>query len=220
MYLAAAALLSAAALVHWAAKPVAYDSESSWVQLLTDAVLLVAVLTSALLAWRMRSRGRDEWTVVAMGTGATAFLAWREIEPDNLLCGVHLFSFAYVLKPDEKVPLPVKLALGVIGGLIIVAVCWWLVRRRREILRNLLPLLRGRWPVVLATAAVLGITAQVLDRAESVERNFGVTLPGTRAPDKRGLRNVEEMLELASALLILCAVIESRFDLLAAKRRS
>ncbi len=197
----------------------AYDSESSWVQILTDAVLLVAATVSALPAWKLRGRGRDEWTVVALGTGMISYLAWREIEPDDLLCGVHLFSFAYLLKPDEKVPLSLKLTLGITGGLIVALICWWLVRYRREILRNLRSVLRGRWPVVLAIAAVLAITAQVLDRAESVERNFGLTLPGTHAPNKRGLRNVEEILELAAALLILCAVIESRFDLMDQQRR-
>ncbi|MBS3734420.1 MAG: hypothetical protein KGY99_05785 [Phycisphaerae bacterium] len=195
--------------------PVAYDSELSWAQLAADVCLCVAAGITLLLALRLRRVGREAWTVVAVGVGMLAFLAWREVELDGVLFDVHMFSFAYLLKSEQEVSLTVKLGLGIPGLLIAAGAAWWLWTHRRPIARHLGSVLRNPFVVLPVAAVVMFLVAQSLDRASSWERNFGIVLPGADEPDKRRLRNLEEILELVGAVWCLCGAIELRVNLLA-----
>ncbi|MFW6133729.1 MAG: hypothetical protein ACOC8F_07510 [Planctomycetota bacterium] len=214
LYAAAGAAPCAAGLIHWAAVPVRYDSELSWVQIVGTVCLWTAACVTGLLARRLRRAGRGDWAVVALGAGVLTFCAWRELELDAIFFKVHLFSIAYLFKPADDVPTAVKIGLGIPAVLILLGVGWWLWRHRRAIRAHLKPVLRNRFVWVLVAGGVTLVVAQVLDRADSWERRFGLVLPGAHAPEKRRLRNVEELLELAGAVWMLCAAYELRVNLL------
>jgi len=219
LYLAISLAVGAVAVVHWTFVPVTFDDELSWVQLAQDAAYAIGLVLAILTARRLKSSGRDEWTVVALVAAGMFYCFWREAEMEEQFFHLpHMFSIAYLLKPEHKVPLWAKLTAGIPAITLMVLGAWWTWRRRRELKSNLRAVLRRRWFVVLIIAGVLLGAAQFIDRADSWRRRFGLNLPGIQEPQKRSLRNVEEIAELAGAVLVLCAMIEMRINLLARRR--
>ncbi|MHC4982262.1 MAG: hypothetical protein ACYTF6_03725 [Planctomycetota bacterium] len=216
-YFALAMTAGAAATVHWSLEPVVFDSELSWVQIAQGASYAAALVVAILTARRLRRRRRGEWAVVTLVAFLMFSLLLRETEPESQLFGLpHMFSFNYFFKPEMTVR--VKLAVGIPAILMIVVAAWWTVAHRVVIKEHLPSVVRRRWLAILVAGGCLLAVSQFVDRAASWQRHFGLELPGLYEREKRRLRNVEEIVELVGAMLVMFSIVELRIGLLRGPR--
>jgi len=209
LYTLAAALACAMGVGHWMLQAdVEFDRESSWMQIAQGCAYVAAMVLALRLARRLRRLGRSEWVIPAIAVAGMGCLAWREFEIDGLLFGIHFLSFSYLGKDEIALWKKLTFAPPTIALLSLAAL--WLWRRRREILRQLRPVVFRPWLIAFAIGCALVLLAQVPDRARSMERRFGIVLPGAREPGRPALRNVEEIMELGGCVLILCSFMELR----------
>lgn len=131
------------------------------------------------------------------------FLAWREIEIDGRLWGVHAFSFKYLWGGDEHegqpIPWAVRLGLGVPTLSLCVATAAVLVIKFDFAWASV----TKRWPRALFWLLVVafGLLAisQGWDKAGTLAKNLGITVFEHEARDPIA----EEILELAGEMLVM-----------------
>lgn len=171
------------------------------VQLFQGSVLVVALIIVVRQLWRL---GLDQSDSPASATLAFLlfFLAWREIEIDNLIWRVHAFSWKYLINPD--VSLGVKLGLGTPSIGLALALVVYLIPRAAAAIRLALTRRRAASLWLLLTGLGFLAISQLWDKATSIARHFGVTafLSNSRDPLP------EETLELVGELALLFCVIE------------
>ncbi len=131
------------------------------------------------------------------------FLAWREIELDGRLWGVHAFSFKYLWGGDEHegqpIPWAVRLGLGVPALTLCVLTVSVLVAKFDFAWASV----TKRWPRslfwLLVVAFGLLVLSQGWDKAGTLAKNLGVTIFEHEARDPIA----EEILELAGEMLVM-----------------
>lgn len=203
LYVAAClALLGAATAIGLAIVPDDLGHELGPIQLSQGAVL---VLAAAGLVHRVRADGPGHRLAPVWVTASclASWLAWREIELDKHLFGLHMFSWRYLVR---DVPGIHKVVFATISAVCLLAFARYLRRHWQQLVSGL----RQSWPplpVALGAAGALILAvSQLWDKAPVIESLLAIT---AFRSDSASLESVhEEVLELGGQLLLLCAVVE------------
>lgn len=180
-----------------------FTGELGPVQIAQAAILVIAFVVMFTSLLRIGGPGKPGGPIAVGLAFLTFFLAWREIEIDDHLHGIHAFSWKYLFEGD--LPLGITLMYAVPSLALFAYVVYVGLRHRDAIWLELFSKWPGRLRLMLFGALGVLAVSQLWDKGRSLADRFGIA-----AFEHGKIRDplAEELLELCGELLILFFVIE------------
>ena len=169
-------------------------------QLCQNFILLIALIIS--FKWVLKNDSPH--ALGAFFLGLCFFLFWRELDIDKEIFSARMFSWNYLY--DDDLSFIEKAGLFLTSLTLIFTWIRMMYVRRSYIKKEFNEFIKSKafWWLVMAIG-VLAV-AQLWDKADSVQRNFGITIP-VEGNDPFP----EEMMELIGGTLLMFAVLSCRF---------